>query len=386
MNIAAVIVAAGKGERAGGGLPKQYRPLSGESALRRSLRLFAAHEAVRSVQLVADPSFHAENEKAAANIPKLRPPVPGGDTRQASVRAGLEALAGEPPDFVLIHDAARPLATPALIDRAIAAVASAVAAIPALLLADTIKRVNAAGHVIETLDRGPLRAIQTPQAFSFNAILEAHRHAAAAERNDFTDDAALAEWAGMTVTTFPGETGNIKLTTPEDFRRSEAIGTQLMDVRTATGFDVHAFGPGDHVILGGIKIAHEKSLTGHSDADVLLHALTDALLGTIAAGDIGVHFPPSDPQWRGASSDRFLAHAVALVAARGGQIAHLDATVLCEAPKIGLHAEAIRMNIAKISGIDVGRVALKATTTERLGFLGRGEGIAAMATATVRLP
>ncbi|MEX0589832.1 MAG: 2-C-methyl-D-erythritol 2,4-cyclodiphosphate synthase, partial [Xanthobacteraceae bacterium] len=217
--------------------------------------------------------------------------------------------------------------------------------------------------------------------------LDAHRRAAKAGRNDFPDDAALAEWAGLQVTTFAGEAGNLKLTGPDDFARALALDTMsLSDVRTGTGFDVHAFGPGDHVMLGGVKIPHVKALMGHSDADVLLHALTDAVLGAIAEGDIGKHFPPSDPKWRGASSDQFLAHAVALLSARGGRVAHLDATILCEAPKIAPHADAIRTRIAAIAGIEASRVSVKATTTEGLGFLGRGEGIAAMAMATVRIP
>jgi 2-C-methyl-D-erythritol 4-phosphate cytidylyltransferase/2-C-methyl-D-erythritol 2,4-cyclodiphosphate synthase len=229
--------------------------------------------------------------------------------------------------------------------------------------------------------------VQTPQAFIFDALLAAHRHAAEQGRDDFTDDAALAEWAGMTVSVFAGEPDNIKLTTPEDFTRAEAVQTaRLGDVRTGSGLDVHAFGPGDHVTLGGVTIRHTHSLTGHSDADVALHALTDAILGALADGDIGAHFPPSDPQWRGASSDRFLAFAVDRVRARRGRIAHLDLTIVCEAPRIGEHRDEIRANIARLAGIEMERVGVKATTSEKLGFTGRGEGIAAYATATVRLP
>ena len=386
MQVSAIIVAAGRGTRAGDGPPKQFRPFGGEPLLRHSLRLFAAHSAIHAVQAVIE-SSHSDAFQAAANgLGKINPPVQGGATRQQSVRAGLEAIERSKPDLVLIHDAARPLSSPALLSRAIEAGAKCGAAIPALPVSDTVKRIDAEGNVEETLERAALRTIQTPQAFAYAPILAAHRRAAEAGRNDFTDDAALAEWAGMTVATFPGETSNIKITTPEDFLRAQSIDAQISDIRTGTGSDVHAFGPGDHVMLGGIKIANAKALVGHSDADVLLHALTDAVLGAIADGDIGKHFPPSDPTWRGASSDRFLAHAVALVAKRGGRIAHLDATVLCEMPKIGPHAGAIRTNIAKIAGIDMSRVGLKATTTEGLGFLGRGEGIAAMATATVRLP
>lgn len=387
MRVAAIIVAAGRGERAGEGPPKQFRPLGGEPVLRRSLRLFAAHEAVEAVQPVIDPAFEPQYRQAAAGLDKLLSPVPGGATRQQSVRAGLSALEKSSPDIVLVHDAARPLASPALVDRALTAVKKTGAAIPALPLADTIKRVDASGRVLETLDRSELRAIQTPQVFTFKPLLEAHRKAVEAGRSDFTDDAALAEWAGIEVTTFAGEAGNLKLTTSEDFQRAAALEAMaLSDVRTGTGFDVHAFGPGDHVMLGGVKVPHTKGVLGHSDADVLLHALTDAVLGAIADGDIGKHFPPSDPQWRGASSDIFLAHAAKRVAERGGRIVHLDATVLCEEPKIGPHADAVRARVASIARIDVSRVSVKATTTERLGFLGRGEGIAAMATATVRLP
>ena len=276
---------------------------------------------------------------------------------------------------------------PALVSRAIAAAAHSGAAIPALPVTDTVKTVDAAGLVDQTLDRTQLRLVQTPQSFAFPALLEAHRRAAAAGREDFTDDAALAEWAGLKVSVFAGEPGNIKITKEGDFARAEAMRfAALGDVRTGTGIDVHAFGPGDHVTLGGVRIPHGQALTGHSDADVVLHALTDAILGALAEGDIGVHFPPSDPQWRGASSDRFLAFALERLAARGGRIAHIDINIVCEAPRIGPHRDAMRANIARLAGIDAGRVAVKATTSEKLGFTGRGEGIVAYATATVRLP
>jgi 2-C-methyl-D-erythritol 4-phosphate cytidylyltransferase/2-C-methyl-D-erythritol 2,4-cyclodiphosphate synthase len=254
-------------------------------------------------------------------------------------------------------------------------------------MTDTIKEVDAAGHVLRTLDRTALRGIQTPQAFGFDALLVAHRKAHAAGREDFTDDAALAEWAGMTVGVFAGEPGNVKLTTAEDFAKAEARElAALGDIRTGSGYDVHAFADGDHVWLGGIKIAHERGVTGHSDADVGLHALVDAILGALADGDIGAHFPPSDPQWKGASSDRFLKFAVERVAKRGGRVVHLDLTIVCEAPKVGPHRDAMRARIAEIAGISIDRVGVKATTSEKLGFTGRREGIAAMATATVRLP
>ena len=384
MQTAAIIVAAGRGERAGG--LKQYRPLAGEPVLRRVLRLFVAHPGIDAVQPVIHPADEAEFRATAAGIDCL-PPVPGGATRQASVRAGLEALSRENPTLVLVHDAARPLASRALLDRALAAARESGAAIPVLPVNDTIKRVNAAGRVIETVAREELRAVQTPQAFAFAPLLDAHRRAAQEGRNDFTDDAALMEWAGVSVATFPGETGNLKLTTPDDFARAAAMDAfALGDVRIGTGLDIHAFEPGDHIMLGGVKIPHGKGLIGHSDADVLLHALTDAVLGAIAEGDIGHHFPPSDARWRGAPSDQFLAHAVARVKQRGGLIAHLDATVVCEAPKIGPHRDAIRVSIARIAGIKIGQVGVKATTTEGLGFIGRGEGIAAHASATIRLP
>jgi 2-C-methyl-D-erythritol 4-phosphate cytidylyltransferase/2-C-methyl-D-erythritol 2,4-cyclodiphosphate synthase len=387
MRVAAILVAAGRGERAGTGLPKQFVRLAGEPVIRRALRSFVAHPAVETIQPVIDPAFTAEFRSAARDLNKVREPVSGGATRQQSVSAGLEALASDAPELVLVHDAARPFASTAMLDRALDAARLTGAAVPSVPLTDTVKRVDAAGRVTETLDRSALRAIQTPQAFAFAPLLAAHRRAADAGRHDFPDDAALAAWAGLQVVTFPGEAGNFKLTNAEDFTRAHAIeATSLGDVRTGSGFDVHAFGPGDHVMLGGTRIPHAQGLVGHSDADVLLHALTDAILGAIAEGDIGRHFPPSDPKWHGASSDQFLAHAVARLAARGGRIAHLDATILCEAPRVSPHAATIRERIAAIAGIDTTRVSIKATTTERLGFLGRGEGVAAMATATVRLP
>ena len=384
--VAAVVVAAGQGVRAGGDLPKQFRRIAGETLLEHALSAFAKAPNVAFVQPVIRPEDLAFVRTLTRGMNVLAP-VSGGPTRQASVRAGLEALLPRSPDIVLIHDAARPFASANLISRAIEAAEKTGAAIPALPVTETVKRVDQAGTVETTLDRNSIRLVQTPQAFAFPALLEAHQRAAAQGRNDFTDDAALAEWAGMKVSVFTGEAGNIKLTTPEDFARAEAIqSAALGDVRTGSGLDVHAFGPGDHVTLGGIRIPHSHALTGHSDADVALHALTDAILGALADGDIGAHFPPSDPQWRGASSDRFLAFAVERVRIRGGQIAHLDLTVVCEAPRIGEHRDTMRANIARIAGIGIERVGVKATTSEKLGFTGRGEGIAAYATATVRLP
>jgi 2-C-methyl-D-erythritol 4-phosphate cytidylyltransferase/2-C-methyl-D-erythritol 2,4-cyclodiphosphate synthase len=384
--VAAVVVAAGRGLRAGGGMPKQYRALPGGTALRRCLSTLSEHREIALVQTVIHPEDRHFFEQSSAAL-RLLPPVNGGATRQASVLAGLEAVAAQKPGIVLIHDAARPFASPDLITRAIAAARQSAAAVPVLPLADTVKTVDAHGLVTGTLDRSALRAVQTPQAFTFAAILDAHRRALAAARDDFTDDAALAEWAGMTVATFAGEAANVKLTTPDDFARAEqARLAELGDIRTGFGTDVHQFADGDHIWLGGVRIPHTRGVTGHSDADVVLHALVDAILGAISDGDIGVHFPPSDPQWRGASSDIFLKFAVERVCARGGLIGHLDITVVCEAPRVGPHRDAMRARIADIAGISVERVAIKATTSEKLGFTGRGEGIVAFATATVRLP
>jgi 2-C-methyl-D-erythritol 4-phosphate cytidylyltransferase/2-C-methyl-D-erythritol 2,4-cyclodiphosphate synthase len=385
-SVAAVVVAAGRGSRAGGGIPKQYRPLGGEPMIRSSLALFAWHGEVAAVQ----PVIHADDVvpyQAAAQGLKLMPAVFGGATRQASVRAGLEALRPGAPDIVLVHDAARPFCSPALVSRAIAAAAETGAAVPGLEVTDTIKSVDGAGRITGTLDRAQLRSAQTPQAFAFAALLDAHRRAAESGREDFSDDAALAEWAGLKVSVFAGETANTKLTTEEDFARAEAKRiASLPDLRIGNGYDVHAFGAGDHVMLGGVRIAHGRGLTGHSDADVALHAAVDAILGALADGDIGQHFSPNDPRWRGASSDQFLKFAAERVRGRGGRIAHLDVTIICEEPRIGPHRDAMRKRIAEIADIAVERVAVKATTSEKLGFTGRGEGIAAMATATVRLP
>jgi 2-C-methyl-D-erythritol 4-phosphate cytidylyltransferase/2-C-methyl-D-erythritol 2,4-cyclodiphosphate synthase len=389
-NIAAVIVAAGRGTRAGGDLPKQFRQIGGEVMLGRTLSMFLEHQNVGAVVPVInaeDGELYAQLTAGMPHNPRLISPVVGGATRQASVRAGLEALGARKPDYVLIHDAARPFASHDLLSRAITAVQKTGAAIPALPVTDTVKTIDGLGRIDKTLDRASLRLVQTPQAFAYGPLLDAHRRAQAAGREDFTDDSALAEWAGMKVDVFAGEPGNIKITNPEDFARSEAMQFAAMgDVRTGTGIDVHAFGPGDHVTIGGVRIAHDHALVGHSDADVGLHALVDAILGALADGDIGSHFPPSDPQWKGAVSDKFLAFAVERVAARGGRIAHLDLTIVCEKPKIGPHRDAIRDRIAKICSLGIGRVAVKATTSEKLGFTGRGEGIAAYATATVRLP
>jgi 2-C-methyl-D-erythritol 4-phosphate cytidylyltransferase/2-C-methyl-D-erythritol 2,4-cyclodiphosphate synthase len=385
--VAAVVVAAGRGERAGGGVPKQYREIAGEPMIRGTLAGLLHHPRIDAVQAVIHPGDEVTYRKAVAGLQNLLEPVAGGATRQASVRAGLEALVDRAPDIVLIHDAARPFFTSGLVERAIAAGLSVKAAIPGIAVADTVKEIDTAATVTATLDRSRLRVVQTPQAFAFDLILDAHRRAAAAGLDHFTDDAALAEWAGHRVSVFEGETGNVKVTTNEDFARAEILHlAKLSDIRTGNGFDVHAFAPGDHVMLGGISIPHSHGLTGHSDADVALHALVDAILGALADGDIGSHFPPSDPQWKGAASDRFLAFACERVRARGGMIAHLDVTIVCEAPRVSPHRDAMRARIADIAGIPASRVAVKATTSEKLGFTGRGEGMVAMATATVRLP
>ena len=385
--VAALVVAAGRGQRAGGDVPKQYRKIAGAPAIRPTLAALSCHPRVNLVQPVIHPDDEDLFRAASSGLKNLLKPVAGGATRQSSVHAGLLALQGRPPDIVLIHDAARPFLSSALISRAIEAAEAYGAAVPGIAVADTVKKIDDGGLVTETLDRAPLRMVQTPQAFTFALIADAHQRAAAAGRADFTDDAALAEWAGHRVLMFEGEAGNVKLTTNEDFARAELLSAAaLADVRIGNGFDVHAFADGDHVMLGGVRIPHGRGVTGHSDADVALHALVDAILGALAEGDIGQHFPPSDPQWRGASSDRFLAFACERVRARGGMIGNLDVTIVCETPRVSPHRDAMRARIAAIAGISIDRVAVKATTSEKLGFTGRGEGIVAMATATVRLP
>jgi len=385
--VAAVVVAAGRGERAGASIPKQYRPIGGEPMIRTTLRAFVGHPRIDFVQPVINPNDRDSYDRAITGLKDLLPPVAGGATRQASVLAGLEALASRSPGLVLIHDAARPFVSAALIDRAIGAGRTCGAAVPGIAPADTVKSIDHSAAVAETLDRSSLRIVQTPQAFTFNLILEAHRRAAAGRHESFTDDAALVEWAGQRVSVFEGEAANLKVTTDDDFARAEMMRfAALSDVRTGNGLDVHAFAEGDHVMLAGIRVPHSRGVTGHSDADVALHALVDAILGALAEGDIGAHFPPNDPQWKGAASDRFLAFACERVRKRGGMIAHLDVTIVCEAPRISPHRDAMRARIAEIASVALDRVAVKATTSEKLGFAGRGEGIFAMATATIRLP
>lgn len=391
---AVVLVAGGRGTRASAGpgdAPKQYRTVGGRAVIAETVARLAAHPAITVIQ----PVIHADDVEAFARAvaphPKLRRPVPGGPTRQHSVRNGLMAFASSPPDLVLVHDAVRPFIGTAVVDRVLRALATSPGAIAALPVTDTVKRAGDGRRITETIPRDGLWTAQTPQGFHYAALLAAHVKAVEADRNDLTDDAAVAEWAGLEVSLVEGDPGNVKLTTADDLAAADARLTSaaladLPDVRVGQGFDVHAFGDGDHVTLGGIALPHSRGLDGHSDADVGLHALTDAILGAIADGDIGSHFPPSDPQWRGADSARFLVAAVDQVRALGGRIAHLDLTFICEAPKIGPHREAMRARIAAITELPIGRIAVKATTSERLGFTGRREGIAAMATATVRLP
>lgn len=386
IRVAAVVVAAGRGTRAGLDYPKQYKVLGGSPMVRETLRMFADHPEVDLVLPVIHPD-DGDRFAAAAQGLDLASPVSGAATRQGSVHAGLEALAAKGPAIVLVHDAARPFTSAALVSRAIAAAGKHGAAVPGMPVTDTVKVVGDGGEVAATLNRSSLRTIQTPQAFAYPALLDAHRRAAEAKRDDFPDDAALVEWAGMKVAVFDGEAGNIKMTTPDDFARADRDAQTLTDVRTGIGYDIHAFdNAGDHVWLGGIKIPHARKLSGHSDADVALHALVDAILGALADGDIGVHFPPSDDRWKGASSDKFLAFAVERVRARGGRVSHLDVAIVCEAPKVNPHRDAMRARIAEIAGVSIDRVGVKATTNEKLGAIGNSEGIAAYATATVRLP
>jgi 2-C-methyl-D-erythritol 4-phosphate cytidylyltransferase / 2-C-methyl-D-erythritol 2,4-cyclodiphosphate synthase len=381
-SIYALVLAAGRGTRFGGTLPKQYLKLGGASVLRHAVDAFVGHPRIDGVLVTIRPEDRAEYDAALAGL-DLLPPVPGGAERQDSVRLGLEALAPYHPEQVLIHDGARPFPDAGLIDRVIDALDAAPAAIPGLPLGDTIKRV-ADGVIHETVDRAGLWRTQTPQGFHFEAIVAAHRKAAG---QALTDDAAVAEAAGIAPMIVAGSEENLKVTTAQDLIAAERlIAARQGDTRVGQGFDVHPFGPGDRVMICGIEVPHTAGVVGHSDADVGLHALTDAVLGAIGAGDIGMHFPPSNPQWQGASSDRFLAHAVGLVRAKGGSIAALDVTIICERPRIGPHRERMVARVAEIVGLATDRVSVKATTTEQLGFTGRGEGIAAQAVATVRLP
>jgi 2-C-methyl-D-erythritol 4-phosphate cytidylyltransferase/2-C-methyl-D-erythritol 2,4-cyclodiphosphate synthase len=373
---AALIVAAGRSVRAGGNVPKQYRTLGGKPLLRWSAEAFARHAAVEAIHVVV---AEGEEARAAAILEGLPVTVgAGGATRQESVKRGLAQLSASAPDQVLIHDAARPLLSAALIDRVLGGLADAAGACPALPVVDSLRRGDA---LIEAeVPRDGLWRVQTPQGFDFALIRAAHEQAA----EGATDDAEVLRAAGHAVRIVEGEERAMKLTMPQDFESAE----RLLDWATVTGsgYDVHRFGPGDHVWLCGVPVAHGQGLVGHSDADVGLHALTDAILGALGDGDIGTHFPPTDPQWRGASSDRFLEHAAMLVAAAGGRILHCDITLICEAPKVGPHRPAMLQRLAEILADHAPRLSVKATTTEGLGFTGRREGIAAQALATIRLP
>ncbi|NWG53324.1 MAG: bifunctional 2-C-methyl-D-erythritol 4-phosphate cytidylyltransferase/2-C-methyl-D-erythritol 2,4-cyclodiphosphate synthase [Hydrogenophilaceae bacterium] len=380
MRIGAIVAAAGRGERAGKGLPKQYRALLGRGVIRWSLEALAQRAQV--IAVVADPAHAPLLAAAAAGLP-IRV-VAGGATRTGSIRAGLEALAGEGLDAVLIHDAARPGVNAAVIDALIARLADADGAAPALPLADALKRTDGQGDVIGEAAREGLMRVQTPQAFRFAAIAAAYARAPADAA--FDDDIAVLRAAGGRAALIAGDHRLMKLTYPEDFAAMEAMLAGAFVSVTGSGFDAHRFGDGDSVTLCGVRIAHERGMVGHSDADVAWHAITDALLGAIGAGDIGAHFPPSDPRWRGASSEIFLTHAARLVAEAGGRIVHVDVTLICERPKIGPHREAMRARTAAALNLPVTRVSVKATTTEQMGFTGRGEGLAAQATASVELP
>ncbi len=374
---AALIVAAGRGQRFGGTGPKQYAPLKGGPLLRRTLKAFCDHPGVGPIAVAIHPDDQDLFQTAAVGLPRVFP-VAGGATRQESVRLGLEALTATAPDLVLIHDGARPVIGPGLIDRVIAGLKEAPGVLPVVPVIDTLKRVDGV-TVTATVSREHLVRAQTPQGFRFTEILKAHRaHAGEA----LTDDASVLERAGQRVITVAGDETNIKVTTMDDLARVNAM---LSETRTGSGFDVHKFGPGDAVMLCGVRVPHTHSLEGHSDADVALHAATDAILGAFGAGDIGHHFPPSDAKWRGAASHQFLRHAYDLLAERGGTLVHLDVTIICERPKVGPHREAMVNEMAKILGVAADRISVKATTTEGLGFTGRQEGIAAQALATIRL-
>lgn len=381
MRVHALVVAAGRGTRAGPGGPKQYRGLGGRAVLRRTLEGLAACPGIEAIRVVIHADDRAEYDRATEGL-TLATPVTGGATRQESVRLGLAALEGEEDDLVLIHDAARPFAPPEMIGRVLAALEEAEGACPALPVADTVRR-DEGGLAGDLVDRAGLVRAQTPQGFRLGPIRRAHE---AARGHEFTDDVAVAQAAGMAVALVAGDERAAKLTTPEDFAQAEGRLAAMMEYRAGTGFDVHAFAEGASVILCGVEIPFDRTLSGHSDADVGMHALTDAIFGALAEGDIGRWFPPSDPQWKGAASEIFLRKAAERVAARGGRLVNADVTLICEAPKIGPHAAAMQSRLASILEVDPSRVSVKATTTERLGFPGRGEGIAAQAAATVALP
>ena len=378
MSVTALIVAAGSGSRMGGDVPKQYWPIAGQAVLAHAVDALKSHPDVNSVRVVIanGQEITAKSALQGRDVGEL---IVGGETRAASVANGLADF--DNAGIVLIHDAARPFCPHDVIDRLLGALDQAPAAVPALPVADTLA--SGAGRIERIADRSGLVRIQTPQAFRIEALRTAMEQFGGP---DATDESSVMIAAGFDVAIVEGDPMLEKLTNPADFTRAEALQLAALSPRTGLGFDVHAFSGLGPIMMGGIAVPHERGLAGHSDADVVLHAITDALLGTIAEGDIGQHFPPSDPQWKGVSSDRFLAHAAALVAARGGVIDHVDCTVICEAPKVGPYRDAMRSRVAEILALPVSRVSIKATTTERLGFTGRGEGIAAQAVASVRLP
>lgn len=379
MSCAAILVAAGRGERAGGGVPKQYRDLAGKMVLERTLERFLGHPAVDDVVVVINPDDAAFF--AGIDAPVLW--VNGGATRTASVRAGLAALESRRPDQVLIHDAARPFVSDRVISDVVDALADAPAALPVLPVTDALLA-HADGNMCDSVDRDRLRAAQTPQGFRLDSLLNAYEKLGEASAHD---DASVALAAGLQVQLTRGEAGNFKLTTPEDFERAEALlGKTDMIYVTGQGFDVHRLEPSDHMYLCGVRLDQDYGLVGHSDADVGLHALTDAILGAAGEGDIGQHFPPTDPQWRGASSDRFLMHACQLLKNAGGALVNADITLICERPKVGPYRDEMRARVAELVGLPLARVNIKATTTEKLGFTGRREGVAAQAIVTARMP
>jgi 2-C-methyl-D-erythritol 4-phosphate cytidylyltransferase (EC 2.7.7.60)/2-C-methyl-D-erythritol 2,4-cyclodiphosphate synthase (EC 4.6.1.12) len=372
MTVAVIIVAAGRGTRAGGAQPKQWQMLAGKPVLAHTVAAFASMERIVVV-------LHPED--MARGLGLFRGTVTlcaGGESRDASVRNALEMLEGSGVSKVLIHDGARPFVSPEVIDGVLKALETAPAAAPALPVSDALWT-GAEGQVTGTQDRSGLWRAQTPQGFDFDAILSAHR----AHPGGAADDVEVARAAGLSVAITRGSEDNFKITYPEDFVRAERQLGGKMDIRLGHGYDVHAFEPGDHVILCGVKVPHSATLKGHSDADVGMHALTDAIYGALAEGDIGRHFPPSDPQWKGAASKIFLDHAVKLAETRGFRIGNVDVTLICERPKIGPHALEMASALARIMGMEPGRISVKATTSERLGFTGREEGIAAIATATL---
>ncbi len=385
----AIIVAAGRGSRAGAGGPKQYRDLAGRAVIARTVETFLAHPEIDAVRVIIHRDDRGAYEAAMGDLrshPGLLKPVVGGAERQDSVRMGLESIESDAPRLVLIHDAARPFIDTATISRVINTLKDHDGAVAALPVHDTIKRAGGENLIQTTVPRDALWRAQTPQGFHYEKILAAHRAAAGQQ---LTDDAAVAEAAGMTIALVAGSPDNMKITQAEDFGMAETLlgrKHDAMEYRTGHGFDVHAFEDGAAVIICGVEIPHEKKLKGHSDADVGMHALTDAIFGALGEGDIGDHFPPSDPQWKGAPSRVFLERACDLVADRKGRITHCDITLICEAPKIGPHRENMRAALAEILNIGADRISIKATTTEGLGFTGRREGITAMATATVALP